>query len=251
MPVTDTSPEENLVQLCSAYSEQGYVIVRNLLGQDDYDPLGETVLDLVEARAHRRFSGLHDPELRDFFDANREVESYVYNAIRITPSIQSLGTDRRLARVVGALLQDERFGVLEKMILRIDLPYWEHEVAHWHQDYFYVRGNTEIITAWIPLQTVIPANGCLLVAPGSHALGVIEHTDRIGKRHCPPEDILDALTVVQAEMTRGDVLFFHSLLLHSGQLNRSEATRYSLQFRYSPAELPTDPDMGELIPLCS
>jgi ectoine hydroxylase-related dioxygenase (phytanoyl-CoA dioxygenase family) len=35
-------------------------------------------------------------------------------------------------------------------------------------------------------------------------------------------------------MSRGDVLFFHSLLLHSGQVNFTDRVRYSVQARFEP-----------------
>lgn len=236
-------------QQLQEYADKGYAIARGVFEADDFQAFGQAFLRLTEERSGRRFSSLHDPELRDLFDQEPRLESDVYNAVRTAPEIRQRAMDSRLAYLLEKLVPQEPLGVFEKMILRIDLPAWEHEVAHWHQDYFFVKGNTETITAWIPLQDVHRLNGCLLVEPGSHKLGAVDHSDAIGKRAVPPQDVIDSFTPIEAEMKLGDVLFFHSLLFHSGQLNRSDATRYSFQFRYSPLGLPTDPGMGKLIPL--
>ena len=231
------------------FADKGYIIFCGVFNASDFDRFNQAFLHLVEKRSSRRFSTPHDSRLCHFFDENPQIESEVYNAVRTTPQIRQLATDSRIARLLWELFPERPFGLLEKMILRIDPPGWEHEVAHWHQDYFYVRGNTEIVTAWIPLQAVNHSNGCLLVAPSSHRLGIINHTERIGKRHCPPANVRDSFNPMEVEMELGDALLFHTLLFHSGQLNCSDATRYSFQFRYSPFGLPIDPAMGNLTPL--
>jgi ectoine hydroxylase-related dioxygenase (phytanoyl-CoA dioxygenase family) len=124
------------------------------------------------------------------------------------------------------------------------LPLWTKELALWHQDHFYVRGNTEIVTAWIPFQDTDYFNGCLSIMPGSHKLGVVPHDVRVGKKSVPSTIYDREIRLV--EMRKGDVLLFNALLLHSGSLNVSSSIRYSLQPRYSPAGRPVDPGMGEV-----
>ena len=40
----------------------------------------------------------------------------------------------------------------DEFVVMFDLPGVTRELAVWHQDYRYVRGNTDIVTAWVPLQ---------------------------------------------------------------------------------------------------
>ena len=137
---------------------------------------------------------------------------------------------------------------MSKIPFRIDLPGVTRELAIWHQDYRYVQGNTEIITAWIPLQDTPYIRGCLMVMPGSHAMGILAHdVDVLDKRHFPSEIFQREVRYV--EMQRGDILLFHSLLLHSSNLNMSQTTRLSIQARYTILSAPTDPSMGEVISL--
>ncbi|MBK6632542.1 MAG: phytanoyl-CoA dioxygenase family protein [Betaproteobacteria bacterium] len=141
-----------------------------------------------------------------------------------------------------------RAGLMGKIPFRIDLPGVTRELAVWHQDYRYVRGNTDIITAWVPLQDTPYVRGCLMVMPGSQELGIIEHDHEVlGKRHSPSG--VFGREVRYVEMRRGDLLLFHSLLLHSSTLNMSPTVRLSIQARYSALSAPTDPSMGQVIPV--
>lgn len=230
------------------YDAQGYVLISGVLDPADFKPTERRFLRLTEERSGRRFESLHDGNLLQFFRRNMQIESDVYGAIRLAPEIRDLATHPQLTHLLRQL-EDRPWGLLEKMILRIDMPHLADEVAHWHQDHFYVRGNDRIVTAWIPLQNVTSENGCLLVQPASHTMGPVSHPVAIGKRHVPAAEVLNTFRPIPVDMLSGDVLLFHALLLHSGQLNRSSTTRYSLQFRYSPIGLPTDPGMGNVLPV--
>ncbi len=127
------------------------------------------------------------------------------------------------------------------------MPFWTDELAYWHQDYFYVKGNTGVVTAWIPLQDTTYVNGCLSIMPGSHKLGVLPHDLMIGKKRVPSAIFDNEIRLV--EMHKGDVLLFNSLLLHAGNLNLSTGIRYSIQARYTHLDDAVDQGMGGVIPL--
>ncbi len=231
------------------YDEIGFVLIKNIFEKIELSEFEQAFLQLVESFSARRFSSLHDPELLTFFQNNLDIESKIYSEIRKVPAIQSIASHPYIVRILNELEDGKPFGLLEKMILRIDLPNATEEVAHWHQDYFYVKGNSEIITLWMPLEDVNHENGCLLVQPRSHKMGAIAHPQQIGKRNIPAEDVVAKIEPVEVEMQFGDLLLFHAYLLHSGQINVSNGIRYSFQFRYTPIGQPTDPGMGQVIPL--
>jgi hypothetical protein len=232
----------------TSYASSGFQLVPNVFSPEELVPLEDEFLAAAERRIGRRFASLHDPALLAVLQADLALESHLYDDTKALASLQALGRHPRLANAVAALMPGP-FGVFEKVVMRIDLPHHEAEVAHWHQDHFYVRGNEAIVTAWIPLQNVHPLNGCLEIAPGSHALGPLDHSRAVGKRHTPPEETLARLRSERASMAVGGALLFHALLLHAGRLNESEGIRYSVQYRYSPLDMPTDPGMGRLIPV--
>ena len=99
----------------------------------------------------------------------------------------------------------------------------------WHMDAISGLSDSHasrIINAWIPLTDATADNGCLLVIPGSHTMGV---------RGEPfPEGFEERAVAIP--MRPGDVLFLDNKLLHSSTQNTSAGDyRWAFNFRYLPA----------------
>lgn len=228
------------------FERNGFILVRDCVPGAAIDRLMRRFLDLVEERSGRRFDDPHGREIADFLGNNRAVQARVYDDIRGPDWLVELSLDARLIHAVNTILGTTDVALQRKIPFRIDTPLETSELAVWHQDHWYVRGNTQVVTAWLPMQDTDLFRGCLSVMPGSHRLGPLDHDVVVlGKRHAP-RGIYDR-EVRYVEMRKGDALLFHSLLLHSSNLNFSESIRYSVQPRYSPAHLPTDPNMGNRI----
>ncbi len=115
----------------------------------------------------------------------------------------------------------------------------------WHQDAFYIQTQPNtLIGAWMALDRADEENGCLWVAPGSHNEPVYPPVSRGGFVHADErhiqglfnaqhasnmDDSVNNLSGVAAKygfavpvvMQPGDVLFFHSHLLHRSYRNES------------------------------
>lgn len=228
------------------YQTKGYCLVRNAIPAGVIDQLLTNYLSLVHYITGQRFSGAHGVDLVAYYNANPAVESEIYGKIRETPWLLEFAQQQAITDPIKQLLGEE-CALFSKIPFRIDMPQWTHELALWHQDHFYVRGNTDTITAWIPFQTTTYLNGCLSIMPGSHLLGPVPHDVQVGKKHVPSSIFNNEIRMV--EMNKGDVLFFNALTLHTGNLNLSPSIRYSLQPRYSPSSGEVDPAMGEVIAL--
>lgn len=228
------------------YAKVGYCLVRDLIPVSAIESLLANYLTLVEGVSGKSFSDAHSPELAAFFQAHPDVESEVYLRIRDTSWLSGFARQRSLVQVVSGILQGD-IALFSKIPFRIDIPMWTKELALWHQDYYYVRGSTDMLTAWIPFQDTSYLNGCLSVMPGSHLLGPIEHDLQIGKKQVPSGIFGREIRMV--EVRRGDCVLFNSLLLHTGNLNLSTSIRYSLQPRYVRQDVEGDPGMGRLMAL--
>jgi ectoine hydroxylase-related dioxygenase (phytanoyl-CoA dioxygenase family) len=166
--------------------------------------------------------------------------------IRRTPWLESFSCHKAIVTPIKELLGPE-VGMFRKIPFCIDMPNWTEELAHWHQDFFYVKGDTRVVTAWIPLQDTTFLNGCLSIMPRSHRLGPIEHDLVISKKRVPSTIFRNEIRMV--EMRKGDLLLFDSLLLHSGNLNLAQSIRYSVQPRFTRLDVAIDEAMGGVIPL--
>jgi ectoine hydroxylase-related dioxygenase (phytanoyl-CoA dioxygenase family) len=239
----DTTPET----LKERYDKDGFVCVSNIFQHAD---IARCLGALGRVAARELGHAVVDVEAPDFADSVRHspaLQAKFYDDIRKEPEIFELSQYKKLVATADTLI-DGDIGLFSKIVFRIDVPMEIRELAVWHQDFFYVRGSTACVTAWIPLQDTTYLNGCLSVMPGSHNLGPVEHDVIVlGKRHFPSKHLDREIRII--EMKKGDVLFFHSCLLHSGNMNLSNRIRYSVQARYTPIGAPTDEAMGQVIAL--
>lgn len=96
-----------------------------------------------------------------------------------------------------------------------------------HQDYYYIKNDPmTMIAAWIAMEDKVDEeNGCLWVIPGTHKLGLLPHgAVRNIEEHEPWTDETEGADLskqIPVIMNKGDILFFHELLIHSSNKNRS------------------------------
>lgn len=112
----------------------------------------------------------------------------------------------------------------------------------WHQDYGYWYQNGVLFplltSASIAVDPATKENGCLQVLRGSHLMGRIDHVLTGDQAGADLERVREAekrLELVYVEMEPGDVLFFHSNLLHRSDQNRSDKPRWSMICCYNAA----------------
>jgi ectoine hydroxylase len=223
------------------FEKDGFVVLPGAVSGERIDELLGRFLGLVAEESGRSFDDALGPELAAVLAEHPDVERSVYDEIRRRPWLEEFALHPELTDPIRELLGDEAV-LLGKIPFRIDLPRLLREVAWWHQDHFYVRGSTRIVTAWVPMQDTTFVQGALSVMPGSHLLGAVDHDIAVGKRKVA--GALFDRDIRLVEMRRGDLLLFDALLLHSGNVNLSDTVRYSIQARYSPPGQPVDPGMG-------
>jgi phytanoyl-CoA hydroxylase len=229
-----------------SYEERGFVLVPGVIDASALDTLDQFIASMATRYTGEKIAGTQTEAFAEALLQNREAERRLYDSIR-TEHVISFCRSESLSRAITDVLGG-KIGLLGKIPVRIDLPLVTRELAVWHQDYFYVKGSSETVTAWIPLQDTPFSLGCLMVMPGSHKPGPIPHLGKaLGKRDYPI-DVYDR-EVRYVEMRRGDILLFHSFFLHSSSINLSSRARLSLQPRYVRLGKPTDPSMGNVIPL--
>jgi ectoine hydroxylase-related dioxygenase (phytanoyl-CoA dioxygenase family) len=235
-------------ELAKEYDERGYVVIRDAVSHDLIDGLLCNLLSVVEAVSGKRFDSAHSPELAGFLKEDKRTLGKVYDGIRQPPWLAELSMAAGIVAPVKRLLGDRDIALLRKIPFRIDVPLDTTEYAVWHQDYYYVRGNEAIVTAWVPMQDTGYRNGCPKVMPASHRLGPLEHPNKVLGKRDYPSGVFDR-EVRYVECKKGDVLLFHSCMLHSSSLNLSDAIRFSINARYTRTAEPTDAGMGGILPI--
>lgn len=138
----------------------------------------------------------------------------------------------RLVNVAAQILGEEVYHYHSKMMLKEARTggAWE-----WHQDYGYWYNygclTPNLVSCLIALDRADQTNGCLQVLPGSHQMGRVDHGKTGGQTGADMERVEAALErwpIHHVVAEPGDVLFFHSNLLHRSDANRSDRSRWSL-----------------------
>jgi len=167
----------------------------------------------------------------------------LYTAMRKLPSVYTMITAPRVWAVMRQLMATRLPGIYPAGTgVRMDHPREDTYLSPWHQEYPYNLTSDNAVTLWAPLVDVDDVNGCLVLVPGSQALGALPvvvrdvlNTRRNANETLEIADLARALgadSPLSAPMRTGDALVFHTYLLHRSQPNRSGATRWTLQARY-------------------
>jgi phytanoyl-CoA hydroxylase len=96
---------------------------------------------------------------------------------------------------------------------------------------------SDILTVWFPLWDATVENGCLVVWPGSHRQGLLDHCRSDLGLHIPGK--LLSGKAVSLPMKRGDALFMTKTTIHASHSNTSNDVRWSFDLRYNPTGQPT------------
>ena len=208
-----------------SYHRNGFVIRRNFFNDEEIsklykisiedDAISKNALDLNDQTGKKT-------KLTLWFTPNNDTFGYLTRCERMIENVALLlDSDAPVCHFHSKLMQKEpRVGGA-----------WE-----WHQDYGYWYKNQfmfpdQLISVMVALTEANKGNGCLQVIKGSHKLGRVNHGfagEQVGADMVFVENALKTMELVYVELQPGDVLFFHSNLLHRSEANLSEAPRWSL-----------------------
>lgn len=111
----------------------------------------------------------------------------------------------------------------------------------WHQDYGYWYKNgflypEAMVSVMLALTEATEENGCLQVLKGSHKMQRFEHNFAGEQQGADLDFVNNAEKVselVYVALKPGDVVFFHSNLLHRSAANTSDQSRWSIISAYN------------------
>lgn len=118
--------------------------------------------------------------------------------------------------------------------------------VYWHQDLLPEegRGSMSNVSAWLAVDEVTEAGGCVQLIKGSHRQTEedldLSNEGRRGRYFAesellPPEGV-DAARIVSVPMKAGEFFLFDQLTAHGSDTNRSDVPRIGLALRVIPPE---------------
>lgn len=213
-----------------AYHEDGYLIIRQFYSAEeisrlysiaiDDDAISKNAIDINDSSGKRSKLSLWYKPGNDVYGLLTRGESLV-NAVDELLDRQPGDEQHSVCHYHSKLMQKEpRVGGA-----------WE-----WHQDYGYWYKNEflypdQMMSVMFAITDANEENGCLQVIKGSHKMGRVEHGfsgEQVGASQRYVDLALGTMERVFVELKAGDVLFFHSNILHRSEANLSEHPRWSL-----------------------
>jgi len=221
------------------YHRDGFIVVRGLASRDVVDELKCYADDMLCGR-------IDAPGARPLHFESTQAERYArFSRIHMIHRHHAVAEKHFLyppvIDVLEALIGPDVLALQTMMFL--NPPGMGGQ--GWHQDAYYIPSLPDtLIGAWMALDRADEENGCLWVIPGSHAEPIYPTPDRRPVLHTEEsfddlEDvenvsILDDSINTLSRVVRkypdpipvvcepGDVIFFHSHLLHRSYRNRTE-----------------------------
>ncbi|MCC6483801.1 MAG: phytanoyl-CoA dioxygenase family protein [Armatimonadetes bacterium] len=221
------------------YQKEGYLIVRNLVSQEDIERIRNHAMDILFGRV--LLDGLEPPSP----NATQEELIHRFSRVHMLHLVDKVSEEAllhpRVLDVVEALTGPDVLAL--QSMLFFNAPGMGGQ--GWHQDSYYITTFPDtLMGAWIALDRADEENGCLWVAPGSqnepvypdharkaviHASGVfadlpfVDHTSHLD------DDINELAPIARkwpekapAVMEPGDVLFFPGQVLHRSYPNKAK-----------------------------
>jgi phytanoyl-CoA hydroxylase len=103
----------------------------------------------------------------------------------------------------------------------------------WHQDRRYWRySNNNLVSVWLALDDETSENGALEFIPGSHKMlfkaEQFDEKEYFLETYIPNKEII--ATKISTDLKKGDVVIFHSLLLHRANKNSTDKAKISFVY---------------------
>jgi ectoine hydroxylase-related dioxygenase (phytanoyl-CoA dioxygenase family) len=219
----------------SDYDRDGYLVIRDFCSPAEISKLYAAALK--DEAMSKNAVDLNDQSgkktrLSLWFTPGNDIFGYFTRSHRLVDTVwQLLDSDEDVCHFHSKLMQKEpRVGGA-----------WE-----WHQDYGYWYKNQfmfpdQLVSVMLALTPANKDNGCLQVIRGSHKMGRVNHGfagEQVGADSVMVDNALKTMELVYCELGAGDILFFHSNLLHRSEANLSEYPRWSLISCYNSASNP-------------
>jgi ectoine hydroxylase-related dioxygenase (phytanoyl-CoA dioxygenase family) len=221
------------------FAENGYAVVRGLLGPEEAATLRAECHDLAE-----RLSATHNLDATwgsaraGVAEAQETKILHCHDVQFQAAAFSRLIVDPRFTDYAAAFIGSPNVQLHHtKMFIK---PPEKGSPFPMHQDApYFLHDRHSMIAAIFHFDDAPIEKGCVRVVPGSHKLGVLPHSSE-GGWHLPFEDypIEDAVPI---EAKAGDVLFFSYLTIHGSGVNVSDEARTTLlvQMR-DPEDPPTE-----------
>ena len=209
------------------FSEKGYIILREFFNKSDINNIKKEIF---------QDNSITDNELHLKDSLGYKSKVCVWKGDS-NDNLSNVFKYKKLVNLVEKCLEDDVY--LYHAKINIKIPHkgggWD-----WHQDYGYWYNNgclfPDMLTVYVIINDTNINNGCLKILEGSHKLGRID-LERINEQNTINKNILNILykkfKLINCEGCPGDIIIFHSNIVHGSSENTSNNERIGLLGAYN------------------
>ena len=235
---------ENYTQYKESYDRDGFVLVRNFLSPDEYEPL----ISVLERFIREVVPSIPD-EAAFYQDKSRpETLKQMQHMAKFEPYFEEYSRHPKWNALASTLIGEEAHTAGPEWFNKP--PQTDHPTPP-HQDNFYFKLNPpNVASVWMAIDPVDEENGCLRYIPGSHLRGIRPHalTTVLGfsqgiTDYGPKDEEME----VMVEMQPGDAVVHHAEIIHRADPNQSASRhRRALAMVYNGVSCKVDEEAKQL-----
>lgn len=242
------------------FQNNGFLILRNFLPNEDLVSFSEALRKIIQIEISKcAFGGRKLAYLNNgqefscgmkFLELNDHKHVANINDILYgMPEVHRLASNPGISEVITKLLYQDlsltyRPLFCQNVTAVLAAPYDDKHTHRWHKDTFYTIPESNFLQIWAPLiEDSTVELGTLKICPGSHKNGykgqIFDENEGYIHRYRITDDELLKYEQLDVCLNLGDLLIFHSGLIHSGGNNISKTTRFSLVATFHQVDFPT------------
>lgn len=224
------------------YHKDGFVIVRSVFTEKECEDfkkvLKEEIVNGKNELEKSSSDAINTIDTDKIADIPRMINKGILQDIaHRNSSFMNLAKDNRLINMIGQLFGND----VSSYRLYRSLSFFKNSEifskSQLHQDMPYWRGGHDKLSIWISLNRVTKENGSLIFFPGTHK-NPKEHVTKGKKNLGLYKEIenVDHSKKIIAEVETGDIVIFHSWVVHGSEENILKSERYAITFTYQPGK---------------
>lgn len=231
------------------YADNGYLSVKGLIDLKSLDNYKQRFVDVCKGTVDRgNITIVKEPALvaagAKGEDAVNKVQDILFDDV-----FSQYTEDPGLLHVVSQLIPGDTKKIEDVTLTAVHTmfinkpPGTSRHPPHQDLYYFPFRPDHKIVAAWTAVDYVNQENGSLYIVPKSHKLGKLYAHGHVKDQNkalyhgIPDEDTVAPMSKrVHLDMSPGDTVFFHPLLVHGSGPNLTKAHRRSISCHYANGE---------------
>ncbi len=225
------------------FNQDGFLILRDFADKEKC----EAIFDVAKVHLEHKiepietevgYGGKSKEYRTDVTDYSKEEAGTTVRRLRQVYSRDILFKewmeDKKIRPILQQILNDQVvITTAHHNSIMTKMPYQSTE-TRWHQDRRYWRySNDNLVSIWLALDDEHNKNGVLEFIPGSHRM--VYEADQFDEKEYFREDCDKNISLIEQKISttlkKGDVVLFHSLLLH--RANKNETNEPKISFVYT------------------